>query len=201
MRGAHRPRGVRREHEALEPRLGGEVERDRPLVDASRRAVRRRAEGHQRVPREEHEVAGPAGRRRDVPRDVGEPADRADGRRRPDVDAARRVVQGHVAGDDRHAERVARGADAVHGLLEVVCAARALGVAEVEAVGDRERGRADADQVARRLRDRQRRARERVDRRDARLRVDRDRPLMRSTAASAPGPRTVSVPTIESKLR
>ena len=101
--------------------------------------------------------------------------DRTDHRGRPDVRAARRVVQAHVPRDDRHAERVARGRDARDGPLELPRARRTLRIADVEAVGDRERRRARADDVACRLGHGAGRADERIDRRDARLRVDRER--------------------------
>ena len=97
MGGADRAFRVRREDEALESRLDLEVDRDRAFVDAPRGAVRGRAERDLRASREENEIARFAARRRDVIGDVGEPSDRTDDGRRPDVGAVRRVVQGHVA--------------------------------------------------------------------------------------------------------
>ena len=124
---------------------------------------------------EQDEVARLAGRRRDVLRDVAEPADGADDRGRPDVGAVRRVVQRHVAGDDRNAERIACRRDPFDGPSELPGALWPLGVADVETVGDRKRRRADAHEIAGRLSDRSGRADEWIDRREARLRVDRDR--------------------------
>jgi hypothetical protein len=83
---------VRREDEALEARFEREVDGDGPLVHGDRRAVSGRSDRDLGAAREHHDVARPAGRERDVARDVANVPDRADDRRRPDVRSARRVI-------------------------------------------------------------------------------------------------------------
>jgi len=142
---------MRGQDESLQPRLEREVDRHRPLMDPVSRAVRGCAKRDLRVSGEQDEVARLAARRRDVLHHVGEPAHRADDRGRPDVHAMRRVVQRHVPGHDRDPERVARRGDALDGPSELPGALRPLGVADVEAVGDRDRSRAHAHEIARRF--------------------------------------------------
>ena len=67
--------------------------------------------------------------------------------------AVRLVVEADVAGDDRRAELLAGRRHAADRLLHLVVDVELLRIAEVEAVGDGERLRAGADDVARRLSD------------------------------------------------
>ena len=105
---------------------------------------------------------------------VDEP-DHADDRRRVDVDAVRLVVEADVAADHRDAERAARVAHAVDRLRELPHHLGVLGVAEVEAVHERQRPGAAARDVARRLEHRELRADARVERAEPALAVDRQR--------------------------
>ena len=114
--------------------------RSRPSRRASRRsgrrcrpASRRRAERRGRRPRGAHHP---------------------DGRRREDRDAVRLVVERDVPGDDGRLERAAREREAPHRRGELAEDLGPLGVAEVEAVRDRERPRAGAREVERGLGDR-----------------------------------------------
>ena len=142
---------------------------------AARPAVGGRAERDLGAAGEQDEIAGLAARRPDVLRNVGEPPDRADDRGRPDVRAVRRVVQRHVPRDHGNPQRFARGHDPLDRPRQLPRTFRALGIADVEAVRDRERRRAHAHEIARRLRDRGRSSDERIDRRESWLRIDRER--------------------------
>ena len=84
------------------------------------------------------------------------------------------VVERDVAGDDRDAERLAGSRHAFDRLRELPGDLRLLGVAEVEAVGDRERLAAGAGDVARSFEDRQRTARVRVESSDPADSVEAD---------------------------
>ena len=118
-------------------------------------------------------------------------------RRGVDVVVARRVVEADVAADHRDAERLARLAHPLDDLGELPHHLGMLGVAEVEAVHERDRPRADARDVARGFEHDQpaARARDRAGRsapcRRSTARAPCFVPLTRSTAASAPGPATV----------
>src|SRR5665647_1722941 len=90
----------------------------------------------------------------DVDADVVVHAQHADHRRGVDGLAEALVVEAHVAAHDRRVERLAGLGDALDGLLELPVDLALLRVAEVEAVGDRHRQGAGADQVAGRLGDR-----------------------------------------------
>ena len=114
--------------------------------------------------------AGP-GRHR---REVVDQADDPDDRRGVDVTTARLVVEADVAADDGDAERATRFAHAVDHLGELPHDLGVLGVAEVQAVHQRLRHRADAREVARRLHHRETCARVRVERAEARLAVGRE---------------------------
>ena len=65
--------------------------------------------------------------------------------------AGRLVVEADVAADDGRAEGAAGLGHALDDLGQLVVDRGVVGRAEVEAVGDRHRGRADAGDVARRL--------------------------------------------------
>ena len=181
MRGPQRAGVVGGEDETLEARLEREVDRDRPFVHADRRAVHGRADRDVGAAGEHHDVAGVTRGDRDVARHVAQVADRADDRRRPDVRAARRVIERHVAGHDRNAERDTRRRDAGDRSLELPRPFGPFGVAQIEAVRDRERRRADAHDVPQRLGHGCRGADEWIERRDARLGVDGHRDPVGST--------------------
>ena len=106
---------------------------------------------------------------------VVDQAEHADDRRRVDVGAARRVVEGDVAADHRDPERFARLAHPVDHLGELPHHLGVLRVAEVEAVHERERPRAGARDVARRFEHHEPRADARVEVAEARLAVGRER--------------------------
>ena len=68
--------------------------------------------------------------------------------------AHRLVVERHVAGDDGKVERPRGLADALDAADQFAHRLGALGIAEIEIVGERERPRADGDQIAPRFRHR-----------------------------------------------
>jgi hypothetical protein len=76
--------------------------------------------------------------------DQSDQADAADGRGRQDALAVGLVVERDVARHDREIERAAGFADAFDGMDELAHDLRALGIAEIEVVGRRERQRAGA---------------------------------------------------------
>ena len=86
-----------------------------------------------------------------------------DHRRREDRLPLGLVVERHVAGDDGRLQGAAGIGDAEARLFELPHDLRALGIAEVQAVGDRDRLATDARDVARRLRHRMRSAEARVE--------------------------------------
>ena len=161
LRRAH-PRQIalgqrRRELRSAEPRELGAAQLRREVAD-DRDAVALGAE------------AEPPGARH-----VGELADHADDRRRVDRPLAALVVERHVAADDRDRERPAGVAEAAHRLGQLPGDVRLLGVAEVEAVGQAERLRADAREVRRALEHRLERAAVRVGGDAPAVAVDRER--------------------------
>ena len=87
-------------------------------------------------------------------RDVVDEADAADRGRRRNPGAHRLVVERHVARDDREVERPRRLADALDAADQLAHGVGPLGIAEIEIVGQRQRPRADRDEIAPRLRDR-----------------------------------------------
>ena len=105
-----------------------------------------RAEHDDRVARGAGAAAGGASR------ELVDQPEHADDRRRVDVGAARLVVEGDVAADHRDAERFARLAHAFDDLGELPHHLGVLGIAEVEAVHERERTRARASRRCARLR-------------------------------------------------
>ena len=107
--------------------------------------------------------------------DVVEQADHRDRRRRVDRAAAGLVVERDVARDHRRAERLGRVAETADRLGQLPHDLRLLGIAEVQAVGERERPRAGARDVARRLGHRRDRAGARIEPAPARVAVDRHR--------------------------
>ncbi len=98
-----------------------------------------------------------------------------DHRGRVDRPAVGLVVERHVAGHDRDAERLARLGHALDRLGELPGDLRLLGVPEVEAVRDRKREPAGARDVPCRLEHRQRPTRPRIERGEPALAVQRDR--------------------------
>ena len=127
---------------------------------------------------------------------VDQPEHAGDGRGM-DVVVARRVVEADVAADDGDAERLARLAHALDDLGELPHHLGVLGVAEVEAVHERDRPRARSTRRCAPLRARPA-GRPCADRagRSAPCRRSTSAsafvvPFTRSTAASAPGPATV----------
>ena len=147
---------------AIELGLRREVERaGRPASSPYARLVLGAVERELRLAGEVDRVAlAPCARHR---AHVGDEADAADDRRGVDRAAVRLVVERDVARDDRDAERLARGRHALDRLGQLPGDLRLLGVAEVEAVGDRERLAAGAGDVARRLEHGQRAAGVRVE--------------------------------------
>src|SRR5207248_2476431 len=85
---------------------------------------------------------------------IGHEADAADHRRRRNRPPAGLVVEGHVARDDRNPERLRRLRDALDRFRELPADLRLLGIAEVEAGGQRERLAPGAGDAARRVEDR-----------------------------------------------
>src|SRR6185312_2258843 len=81
---------------------------------------------------------------------VGNEADAADDRRRRNRPSVGLVVEGDIARDDRNPKRLRRLRDGLDRVAELPADLRLLGVAEVEAVGQRERLAAGAGDVARR---------------------------------------------------
>ena len=118
-------------------------------------------------------------------REVVDQTDDADHRRGVDVTPARLVVEAHVATDDGDPERAARVGHAVDDLGELPHHLGVLGVAEVEAVDERLRHRADAREVARRFDHDEARAGVRVERAEARLAVGGEREAARRCPSSA----------------
>ena len=145
-------------------------------------------------------TTSPASQRPGTRRTSGTSADAADDRRRRDRPAVGLVVERHVAGDDRDAERLRGLRDPLDRLRELVRDLRLLGIAEVEAVGEPDRLAARAGDVARRAEHRLHAGGERVELAWSRP-LQRDRDVRaatgrrRSTAASKPGRRTVREPT------
>ena len=92
-------------------------------------------------------AARPAGRDR---RHVAHEADAADHGRRRDRAAAGLVVERHVSRDDRNPQLVRGLGDPVDRLRQLPADLGLLGVAEVQAVGERERLAARAGDVERR---------------------------------------------------
>ena len=124
------------------------------VVDTDHQRRRRRARARRRAPsraprgrhgrtdaRDACTLASTRGAGRS-PIEVVDEAEHADDRRRVDVVARGLVVEADVAADDRDAERPARLGHAVDRLGELPHHLGMLGVAEVEAVDERERPRA-----------------------------------------------------------
>ena len=120
----------------------------------------------------------------------------------PSGGVRRLVVEADVAADDRHVERAAGLGEAVDRARELVHDLRALGVPEVQAVGDADRLGAGADEVAAHLGDGHLRALFGGELDEAAVAVDREGEVLvsvlpslsqgtRTTAASEPGRTTV----------
>ena len=112
---------------------------------------------------------------RERARTSGDEPDAADHRRGVDRAAVRVVVERDVARDDGDPERLARGGHALDRLGQLPGDLRLLGIAEVEAVRDRERLAAGAGDVPRGLEDGQRAAGVRIEARDPARAVEADR--------------------------
>ena len=85
------------------------------------------------------------------------------------------VVETDVAAGDRYAQRATGRTHALHGLRELPHDRRTLGIAEVQAIGRRQRTSAGARHVARRLGDREHGAVVRIEVTVAAVAVDRHR--------------------------
>ena len=135
---------------------------------------------------------------------VLEQPEHPDHRRRPDRRVAGLVVEAHVAAGDRRLERAARVGHPADRLGELPHHLGPLRVAEVQAVGDRERRRARCRRrcAPPRRRRARRRGRGRARRTDPCRRVESASafsvPSIRTSAASPPGPSTVPPCTSES---
>ncbi len=125
--------------------------------------------------------------------DIGDEAHAADDGGRMDRAAVGVVVERDVARHDRDAERLGSLRHPLDRLGELPADLGLLGVAEVEAVGEAERLAADAGDVAGRLEDRPRTSRERLERTDTTLPVERERRGRDTTAAGAARPRRARV--------
>ena len=175
---------------AREQRLGGgrdqQVEQ-RPLLArdrapaASRRC--RRARPRRTPTRRARRPSRPAGRSRarasgtrsgPAAGESAQQPEHPDHRRRVDRAVAALVVEAHVAAGHRRAERLAGVAHPADRLGELPHHLGPLGVAEVQAVRDRDRPRAGDRDVARRLGDRVHRAQVRVEPAEPALPVARD---------------------------
>ena len=154
---------ARRPHER---HLGHEVERRRAPRRAPARLRLGARERQRRARSSEQDRVTLLPAARDAA-DVRDEADAADDRRRRDRAAVGVVVERHVPGDDRDAERLAGERHPLDRLGELPADLRLLRVAEVEAVGERERLAADARDVARRLENGELAADARVERADA----------------------------------
>ena len=148
-------------HEVAVAPLGGEVHRGRrpllppldlALVEGAAEVAASAADQQQRLVRRLQRHGAHAIQ-------IGDQPEGADLRRGQDADAAGLVVEGDVAGDDREVQRPAGLGHSLDAADELAHDGRPLGIAEVEAVGDGQRPRADGGEVAPGLRHRLRPAR------------------------------------------
>ena len=166
--------GAARQRNAIEPRLGIEVERRGRAADLAEAGLQLGArERERRGARDVHRVAL-APSLRDAPHVRHDPY-RADDRRRVDGAPVRLVVERDVARHDRHPERAARRGHALDRLRELPGDLGLLRVAEVEAVREADRLASGAGDVARRLENRERAAEPRIEPRDPPLPVEAQR--------------------------
>ena len=192
QRHAEAARRRRRARRRRAPSATSSRTRSATAVCSSRSSARQRAAAVRRARQAHAEPAerrlAPSSAEQHEPVAVDQAARRAAagraGRSRPStpttgvgsMSAPRRlVVEADVAADDRDAERAARLAHAVDGLGQLPHHLGVLGVAEVQAVDERERAGADAREVEHRLGHDQRGAGARVDRAPAVVAVGGER--------------------------
>ena len=190
--------------EADEPAHALDVERWLPPAEASTPGQLGRRQGGAVVCKvaDQPELVAGVPRHRDRQIALREETDRADDGRREDRSVGRLVVEADVPRDHRQVEGPAGLGDPVDRPLELPGSVVRLGGAEVQAVGDPDRGRARARDVEGALQDRRGPGQVRIERAEARgpgpsIASARARrvPFNRSRAASpAPGPTSVFVP-------